>query len=284
MIVVTLNEGENLRRTVENLQASVPPGGEIIVVDDGSTDGSTDFLQGNHSSVRLLRPGHENLSKARNSGAREANGDVLVFSDAHIAASPGWWQPIVDLLANPEIGSVGPALSMMGRPDCVGYGQVLAGPDLEIDWLDFRQTEPYPVCMVGGAFLAMRKDTFQATGGFDEGMIRWGSEDTEMCLRLWLSGYQVWVAPAVDVAHLFRTDFPYQVDWTHVIHNKLRTAFLHFHSSRIAKVVDALRQREGFSEAMAKLVEGDYASRRVRLAAERKRDDEWLFAQFGFEW
>ncbi len=181
VIVVTLNEGENLRRTVENLQASVPPGGEIIVVDDGSTDGSTDFLQGNHSSVRLLRPGHENLSKARDSGAREANGDVLVFSDAHIAASPGWWQPIVDLLANPEIGSVGPALSMMGRPDCVGYGQVLAGPDLEIDWLDFRQTEPYPVCMVGGAFLAMRKDTFQATGGFDEGMIRWGSEDTGRC-------------------------------------------------------------------------------------------------------
>ena len=284
VIVVTLNEGDHLRRTVENLRGTVPAGGEIIVVDDGSTDGSTDFLEAACPGVRLLRPDRQNLSKARNFGARAAKGDILVFSDAHIEASVNWWQPIVELLSNQEVGAVGPAISIMGSPNCIGYGQVLAGPDLEIDWLDFTQSEPHPVCMIGGAFLAMRKDTFKATGGFDEGMIRWGSEDTEMCLRLWLSGYQVWVAPAVDVAHLFRTDFPYEVDWTHVIHNKLRTAFLHFHSSRIAKVVDALREREGFSDAMAKLAEGDYAARRARLDAERKRDDEWLFARFGFEW
>ena len=155
VIVVTLNEGENLRRTVESLQASVPPGGEIIVVDDGSTDGSTDFsretIPPSASCARVMRI----CRKPAIPAPARPTGTSWCF-DAHIAASPGWWQPIVDLLANPEIGSVGPALSMMGRPDCV----VRPGPrgtDLEIDWLDFRQTEPYPVCMVGGAFLACAK-------------------------------------------------------------------------------------------------------------------------------
>jgi glycosyltransferase involved in cell wall biosynthesis len=285
VIVVTLNEGDNLRRTVENLRKRIPPSGEIIVVDDGSTDGSTDFLhRKRRCAVRLVRSDQANLSKARNFGASQAQGDILVFADAHIETSPGWWQPIVDLLANPEVGAVGPAVSAMGEPECVGYGQGLAGPDLDIEWLDCQQDEPYPVCMTGGCFIAMRSEIFRAVGGFDEGMIRWGSEDIEMCLRLWLWGYQVWVAPQVDVAHLFREQFPYDVDWTHVIHNKLRTAFVHFHSSRIAQVVDALREHEGFSPAVAQLVESDFAARRARLAEVRKRDDEWLFNRFGIAW
>lgn len=284
MIVVTLNEGENLRRTVDSLRKSLPAGGEIVVVDDGSTDDSTDFLKASDKAVRLVRSGRENLSKARNFGACQARGGVVVFADAHIQVSRGWWRPILDLLADPEIGAVGPAVSAMGEPECVGYGQTLSGPDLDIDWLAYRQSDPYPVCMTGGAFIAMRKETFHSVGGFDEGMIRWGSEDIEMCLRLWLLGYQVWIEPSVDVAHLFREDFPYPVNWIHVLHNKLRTAFLHFQSSRIAKVVDALHQHEGFSAAVAQLVESDYAARRARLAAERKRDDQWLFRRFGFEW
>jgi len=284
VIVVTLNESDNLRRTIENLQMRMPPGGEIVVVDDGSTDGSTDFLRSEQAGVRLVRSDQANLSKARNFGARQAQGDILVFGDAHIETSPEWWQPIVDLLSNPEIGAVGPAVSVMGEPDSVGYGQVLAGPDLGIEWLDYQQAAPHPVCMAGGCFLAMRSQTFREVGGFDEGMIRWGSEDVEMCIRLWLSGHQVWVAPEVDVAHLFRDEFPYEVDWTHVVHNKLRTAFVHFHSSRIARVVEALREHAGFSPALAQLVESDFASRRAQLAGVRKRDDEWLFERFGMEW
>ena len=285
VIVVSLNEGDHLRRTVENLQTSMPADAEIVVVDDGSTDGSTDFLRLREpTAVRLVESGQANLSSARNLGAARAAGDVLVFADAHVEASGGWWRPMIDLLANPEIGAVGPAVSIMGRPECAGFGQFLTGPDLGIDWLDRQQEDPYPVCAVGGCFLAMRAETFRALGGFDEGMIRWGSEDVEMCIRLWLSGYQVWVAPAVDVAHLFRQEFPYDVDWTHVIHNKLRTAFLHFHSSRIARVVEALRESEGFSPALVRLVESDLAARRARLAATRTRDDDWLFARFGFDW
>jgi GT2 family glycosyltransferase len=279
-----LNEGGYLKRTVENLQASSPQGTEILVVDDGSTDGSTGFLEDGNTGARLVLAGHANLSKARNSGGCQAKGDVLIFADAHVEVAPGWWEPILDLLANPAIGAVGPAVSIMGQPDCAGFGQVLRGPDLSIGWGERHHDEPYPVCMIGGCFMAMRAETFHALGGFDEGMIRWGSEDIEMCIRLWLSGYEVWVAPQVDVAHLFRRQFPYNVDWTQVIHNKLRTAFAHFHGSRVERVVEALLSMQGFSPALVRLVQSDVAVRRARLAESRTRDDNWLFTRFGFNW
>jgi glycosyltransferase involved in cell wall biosynthesis len=288
IIVVSLNEGKQLRRTVDNLQSVLPPGGELIVVDDGSTDGSTGFLRKKSSAyrgVRLVRSGKAGLSKARNYGARQAMGEIVVFADAHIQVSPvEWWRPVEKLLANPKIGAVGPAVSAMGEPECVGYGQVLAGPDLLIEWNEHHQDVPHPVCLLGGCFLAMRAKLFRELGGFDEGMIRWGSEDAELCIRLWLMGYQVWVAPSVDVAHLFREKFPYEVDWTQVIHNKLRTAFVHFDRTRMERVVDALRDSEGFAEALALLVESDFAARRAQLMAARKHDDDWLFARFGFRW
>ena len=56
VVITSLNEGELLRQTVDNHLARLPSGGEIVVVDDGSTDGSTDFLNGNYEGVTLLRP------------------------------------------------------------------------------------------------------------------------------------------------------------------------------------------------------------------------------------
>ena len=57
VIVISLNEGDFLRRTVDNLLDTLPPSTEIIVVDDGSKDGSTDFLSDadGYPSVTLLR-------------------------------------------------------------------------------------------------------------------------------------------------------------------------------------------------------------------------------------
>ena len=56
VIIISLNEGESLRRTVDNLLATMPPSSEIIVVDDRSTDQSTGFLSEGYSGVTLLRP------------------------------------------------------------------------------------------------------------------------------------------------------------------------------------------------------------------------------------
>src|SRR5437773_5379480 len=90
VIVLSLNEGDMLRRTVEALDATLPPAAEIVVVDDGSTDASADFLAQPNSRTRLFRVPGLGVARGRNYGARQSRGRILVFSDAHIETPPGW--------------------------------------------------------------------------------------------------------------------------------------------------------------------------------------------------
>ena len=148
VIVISLNEGESLRRTVDNLLATLPDSSEIIVVDDGSTDQSTGFLSEGYAGVTLVRPPRRlGVAGARNFGASHANGDVLVFSDAHVEAPPGWADALLEVLARPEVGAVAPAISTM-RPaavECTGYGQKWLDASLAVGWLGQQSSAPYPV-------------------------------------------------------------------------------------------------------------------------------------------
>jgi GT2 family glycosyltransferase len=283
-VVITRNEGENLRHTVQQLQATLPQDCEVIVVDDGSTDGSTEFLAAPGAPARLLRGNAWGVARARNQGARAARGDILVFSDAHLQVPPGWWIPMVELLANPAVGAVAPAVSDVEEPYCKGFGLRLKAPEITVEWLEQQGEAPYPVPLLPGCFWGMRREVFEAVGGFDEGMICWATEDTELSLRLWLLGYELWLVPAVEVVHLFRVERPFTVEWSWVLHNRLRLADVHFSDPRRALVREALQTLEGFPEALSLLAQSDAEARRRELAARRRRDDEWFFRTFGPDW
>lgn len=284
VVVVALNESSELRRTVENFQATLPPETEIVVVDDGSDDGCSDFLAAENAPARLIKSDHIGVANARNLGARQTSGEVIFFADAHLAMEAGWWAPMVELLANPCAGGVAPVISDMTDRHCKGYGLELAGPDPSEKWLPRRGDEPCQAPLLPWCCTAMRRDVFEATGGFDGGMICWGSIDNEMSLRLWLLGYELWLSPQSDVFHLFREERPYHVEWRWAVHNKLRLAFVHFSLPRVERVVSALREHDAFPSAIALMVEENIAARRAELAARRVHDDEWYFARFGPQW
>jgi GT2 family glycosyltransferase len=284
VVVVSCNEGENLRRTVHSLLASLPSDGEIIVVDDASTDGSADFLSKGYSGVGVLRPTHRlGVARARNFGAQHAQGEVVVFSDAHIQTTLGWWRPVQKALEDPGVGAVAPAISVWGQPGARGFGMNWSGPDLQVRWLGPRAATTYPVPLLAGCFIAMNRKTVEATGGFDEGMMSYGSEDLELSLRLWLLGYEVLVIPEIDVAHLFRETHPYSVEWKACLYNQLRMVFAHFNADRIARVIKIAGHYQDFAEALAQAAESDIWTRRAGLSAQRVRDDDWFFRNFGME-
>lgn len=277
VIVVTLNEGEQLLRTVEHLERSLPAGSEILVVDDGSTDGSVACLRSRGGKLRVLQTPEVGVAGARNAGGRAAIGDVLVFADAHIAMEPGCWEPLIDELQDPRVGAVNPAVCDMHFPDDSGYGMCFGGFDLSSKWLYDEPEAPRPVPLLIWACAAMRKSLFDESGGFDEGMIRWGSIDNEMSVRLWLEGYELRVVPGVRVAHLFRDTRPYPMTWSAALHNRLRLAFVHFDLDQRARVVEALRTHPDFPEAAALMADGDIAARRRALTTRRVRDSVWWF-------
>src|SRR6185295_10779362 len=100
----------------------------------------------------------------------------------------------------------------------------------------------------------------------------------------WLLGYELWLVPAVEVGHQFRTEIPYMVPWRTVLHNRLRMAFLHFSESRRQRVVKALETYPAFQEAIALVGQGDVNLRRADLMRRRKRDDDWYFQRFRLQW
>jgi GT2 family glycosyltransferase len=285
VVVITRNEGLILRNTVENLQYTLPPRHEILVVDDMSSDGSTVFLQQSESSARLVRAKRRlGVAQARNFGASCASGRILVFCDAHLSFPQNWHRPMVELLDDPLIGAVAPCISDMAVHHRKGFGLCPSGPDLDVQWLNRKGNDPYPVPLLPGACMAMRRDTFQHTDGFDQGLIRYGVEDCELSLRFWLMGYELWLVPAVDVAHQFREQIPYMVPWRTVLHNRLRMAFLHLSDSRRERVVKTLETYPAFQAAIALVSQGDVEVRRADLMSRRKRDDDWYFQRFRLRW
>lgn len=284
VVIPTLNEGDYLRRTVEQLRATVPGGTELIVVDDGATDGCCDFLRTGNEAVRLLEPDGERLgvSGARNKGAAAARGDVLVFLDAHVEVRPGWIETLRDAALVPGVGAVGPGIAVLGRPDCCGWGMRYRDAGLGIEWLPPPPPGSPPVVpMLAGACIVIRRDLFEAIGGFDTGLVRWGSEDAELSLRLWMAGHELRIVPEIVIAHLFRDRHPYAIDWAGILHNQLRLAFLHFGTARIARVVDRLKPFGDFAAACALLAGSDVNERRAALRGSRQCDDDAYFARFG---
>lgn len=283
VILPATNESVMLERTVEQFVATLPEKSEVIVIDNGSTDGCADFLaEGKWENVHLIRSIEPlGVSAARNRGLAEARGEVVVFCDAHMDVPERWWQPLVRTLNLPNMGIAAPGIGVMGKPDRpAACGQRIAETNLRVEWLPRKSAEPCPVPTLGGGFMAMRHETLKVAGTFDEGMPQWGSEDLEICVRYWLLGYEVWVVPEVTVLHYFRKARPYGVQWHLMTHNLLRVALLHFSQRRLSRVTSALRNRTRFGAALAQAVESDVWQKRADFAARRVHDDDWLFEKF----
>ncbi len=282
-VVISLQEGANLRLTVEQLGRTLPPGSEIIVVDDGSTDGSAGFLEQSGSPARLIRAQGLGVAGARNRGAAEAHGDVLVFVDAHMRLPEGWWKPLVEAIED-GAAAAAPSVCDIQQTHRKGFGLRITGPELKSAWLPPGDSRPHAVPILPGCTLAIRRSVFEEAGGFDSGMIRSQGIDNEFCLRLWLLGHECRVVPQVEVVHLFRDRHPYELRWEMVLHNRLRLALVHLDRRRIACVVEALRGHGSFPRAVALAADSDALARRAAMAARRRRDADWFFRHFGPDW
>jgi GT2 family glycosyltransferase len=242
VIVITHNEGGHLRRTVDALAASVPSETQIVVVDDQSTDGSTD-LGDRDPRLRVVRPETRlGIAGSRNFGAAYATGDVLVFCDAHMGFDDGWLPPVLDALGRADVGAASATVAALDAPGCKGYGIRWKDDLMNVEWLPRPGDDPAPVPMICGCFLAMRRGVFEECGGFDGGLVRWGYEDAELSMRLWTSGYECVVVPGAEVRRLLGT--------------------------------------EAFAYAFARVAESDVWSRRERVRAARRFDDTWFFERF----
>lgn len=188
---------------------------EVILVDTGSKDAATlDYYTRlrNQKLVRVLNwEGPFNYHRVNNLGAREADGDVLVFLNNDIeAANVEWLEELVRWAELPGIGCVGAKLLYAdGTVQHAGIVTGLQGHGSHIfrggpgvhRWGVFGTIESYRnYRAVTGACLAVRKDVFDEVGGFDEAYeLCYG--DIDLCLRVAAHGYHNMVTPFAEVTH-----------------------------------------------------------------------------------
>lgn len=288
IVIPARNEQAHIGRTVASiLEARSDIPFEIIVVDDGSTDGTSCGLDrlrrpAVRTPLTVLRTPGLGAARARNLGARHAQGDVLVFCDAHIFVPDGWLEELVPPIVSGEWTALSPGVAAHDRPDLAGFGQSMTAEG-EIRWLP-EPDRPTPVPFLPGACIAVPARVFLEGEGFDEGLRTWGWEDVEWSVRMWLSGGRLGVTPRTVVGHVFRSAHPYAVSLYDYHYNWVRTALSHFSGRRLEHLLKKIENHPMRFDLLRTALADGTLERRARLFASRQRDDEWFVREFRLPW
>ncbi|KUO52879.1 MAG: hypothetical protein APF76_14735 [Desulfitibacter sp. BRH_c19] len=279
IIIPCKNEGQNIVMTLNSLITFRNKlEYEIIVVDDGSTDGCCEGIDKAYSRIQLYKTNGLGAARARNYGAEKAKGMVLIFCDAHLTFGEYWIDKLVNVLEE-KYDAVSPGIGVMGNPNLAGYG-LTWNSSLKTNWFVDKPNRLEVVPLLPGGCLAIKSSVFEDIGGFDKGFIVWGHEDEEISLKLWLFGYTCCIYPEALVLHKFRSQHPYRVTFEHVHYNFLRMATSHFNKPRLEKVNNMLKGSYGYNEAVINLVKSDVNIQKDKYLKRRCYDDDWFFNKF----
>lgn len=214
IIIVNFNGFSYVERCVESVLKCDYDSFQVIVVDNGSSDGSAEKLNEKYSNRLKIVCLDKNYgpSKARNEGVRAAQGKYIGFLDNDTIVDPGYISEAIQVFeSDPKIGAVQCKLLLMDYPDQIDYvGEFLGtngflvqvAPAKTLDRGQFDKQ--YPILAAKSAGMFIRKDAFDAAGGFDEDYFIY-VEETDLGWRVWLIGFEVVFAPKSKVYHKFGT-------------------------------------------------------------------------------
>src|SRR5262249_16931410 len=277
----TLNEGPRLRETLESLSAATTRPAEVVVVDDGSTDGSLDALANLATPFELhrFRRSHAGIAAARGFGAEHASQPQWVFLDAHCEVSPEWLSALLYPLEHDPRAIVVPVIANRRRPDERGCGARIVN-DLFVDQWITAEPVPEEVGIAPGGCFALRRDTFLELGGFAP-MRDFGVEDVELSLRAWRMGRSIRTAPAALVTPEFRTRTPYAMTRQSWRTNVLETALVHLDPVRLQRTLQAAAGFATFAPAITTVLASDWLERKQWIEARTVRPLTEYWSRFG---
>lgn len=282
IILPTKNEGINLKQTIDFMFRTEAANANILVINDNTQDRCCDFIirrSEEYGKIKILITQGVGAAKARNLGAETAkDAEFLVFCDAHIIMQKGWLSTLLETFNHRDVDAASPGIGPFDPKHRTGYGQTW-DDKLEVNWLD-KPADVTEIPLAPGACLAIKKNVFDAVGGFDRGFNSWGYEDVEFSLKLWLMGYKVFVNPFVKIGHHFRKVPPYKVDPVEFYYNRLRMAVSHFNETRINKVLALIQKSPKAYETITKVLLSTSLEQRKKYLESRRYDDDWFFNKF----
>jgi len=273
VIIPCFNLGQYLDEAVESVLTQTYQDYEILIVDDGSTDGATQALLADYRrpKTRVIQVSHGGLATARNVGVANAHGQYLCALDADDRLEPSFLEKTVRVLdGDPAITFVSCWLRTFG--------------DEEWDWTPERCDLPtllWEDTVLTAALV--RREAVGAVGGYDAAMPVQGDEDWDLWLTLVERGHRGVILPEVLFRYRRRAGSMSTVCWYGPGHLPLTNYRIAKHSETYrAHLVDVLlhqdddtaallRQNDETERYIATELEPAVASRREELAMLRSR-------------
>jgi len=188
VLVPAYNEAVGIAQSVRSLAASHYPGLEVLVIDDGSTDGTAEIVESlGLPNVRVIRQANGGKAAALRTGTREARYDTLVMLDGDTVFEPDTIRRLVQPLRDPRVGAVSGNTKVGNRRGLLGRWQHLeyvAGFNLDRRLLDLLRC----ITTVPGAAGAFRREAVLAAGGLSTDTL---AEDTDITMGILRAGYEV---------------------------------------------------------------------------------------------
>lgn len=217
VIILNWNGEKLLREFLPSVTANTPAElADVIVADNGSTDGSVELLRREFPQVRILSF-KDNLGFAGgyNRALRETGYRYTVLLNSDVSTPPGWLEPMIEFMEHhPEAAACQPKILSYKNTDKFEYAGAAGG---------FIDRNGYPYCRgrifttveddhgqydtpaevfwASGAALTVRTQLYDQAGGLDERFFA-HMEEIDLCWRLRLMGKSLWCVPASRVYHL----------------------------------------------------------------------------------
>jgi GT2 family glycosyltransferase len=216
IVILNWNGRAFLEKFLPMVLSATYPNQKIIVADNASTDDSLIFLREKYPQIRVIEnPGNEGFAKGYNLALQQIESDYYVLLNSDVEVTPGWIEPIISLMEkNPSIAACQPKLlsydnkkefeyagASGGWIDKFGYpftrGRIF--DDCEQDHGQYD--DAIPCFWATGAAMFVRSKVYHDLGGLDEYFFA-HQEEIDLCWRMQLHGYKIFVEPKSVVYHV----------------------------------------------------------------------------------
>ena len=182
---------------------------EVIVVDDGSTDGSQEFIRKNFPSCKLVvLDKNYGFAHAVNAGVKEARGEIVYLLNSDIKVCAGFLEPIVAHFTQKDVFAVSShepdePQDILNSDKKMGIPLVKFKYGIFWYWYEMIKIRPEAIELycVSGGHTAYDKEKFLSLGGFDTLFRPFYAEDGDICWRAWKMGWKVLYEPKSIVQH-----------------------------------------------------------------------------------